>query len=388
MSWTQPKYNQYQFHVELSNVCNAACPICPRYWAGSKITRPGLVPTSITIEQFKNWFPVDLMSKNVDRMMLCGNQGDPFAAKDIVEILDYCASVLPYNKQLVTHSNGGLRSENLWREAGKILKKNPKWFMWFSIDGLEDTNHLYRRNVNWDKLMRNAQAFIEAGGTAYWDMLVFKHNEHQIEDVKKLAKEMGFKSVRIKNPDGLVWDNKIQKRGVYDNIGDLEYYIEAATDLQYVNAPISMERNLQDPSPSVGKPPEKWEDLYAPEAYKQYQYHNIDCKSLKGNGSEIMIQCDGTVMPCCYIGELWTSGRQDDAKRQLENMWDMQYLDLTKNRFSDIMNYLDLTVLKSWSYQSYEEGKCMYCAKICGDNSPIDRLIHTKAGPGHDTILN
>ena len=226
MSWTQPAYNQYQFHVELSNLCNAACPICPRYWAGSKITRPGLIPTSITADQFKSWFYPDIMQNHVDRMMLCGNQGDPFAAKDIVEILDYCASVLPYNKQLVTHSNGGLRSENIWREAGKILKKNPKWFMWFSIDGLEDTNHLYRRNVSWERLMRNAQAFIEAGGTAYWDMLVFKHNEHQIEDVKKLAKEMGFKSVRLKNPDGLVWDNKIQKRGVYDNVGDLEYYIE------------------------------------------------------------------------------------------------------------------------------------------------------------------
>ena len=386
MSWTQPAYNQYQFHVELSNICNAACPICPRYWAGSKITRPGLMPTSISEKQFKEWFPPDIMSNRVDRMMLCGNQGDPFAAKDIIGILDYCASVLPSNRQLVTHSNGGLRSEEVWREAGNILQGNEKWYMWFSIDGLADTNHLYRRNVNWDKLMRNATAFIEAGGTAYWDFLVFKHNEHQIEDVKKLAKEMGFKNVRIKNPDGLVWDNKIQKRGVYDGNGELEYYIEVADDPQYINAPIGMERNLEDPTPSVGRPPEKWEDLYTEDHYKQYQWHRINCKSLKKTGSEIMIQCDGTVMPCCYIGELWTSGRQDDAKRQLVNMWDMENLDLTKNGFDHIMNYLDSTIMNSWKFSTYQEGKCMYCAKICGDNSPIDRLIHTKAGPGHDKI--
>ena len=99
-----------------------------------------------------------------------------------------------------------------------------------------------------------------------------------------------------------------------------------------------------------------------------------------------MIQCDGTVMPCCYIGELWTSGRQDDAKRQLVNMWDMENLDLTKNGFDHIMNYLDSTIMNSWKFSTYQEGKCMYCAKICGDNSPIDRLIHTKAGPGHDKI--
>ena len=89
--------------------------------------------------------------------------------------------------------------------------------------------------------------FIEAGGVAYWDMLVFKHNEHQIEEVRQLAKNMGFKNVRIKSPDGLVWDNKIQKRGVYDAQGKLEYYIEAAEDLQYVNATPGMERNYEDP---------------------------------------------------------------------------------------------------------------------------------------------
>ena len=67
--------------------------------------------------------------------------------------------------------------------------------MWFSIDGLKNTNELYRRKLEWEKLMRNASAFIEAGGVAYWDMLVFKHNEHQIEEVRQLAKNMGFKNV-------------------------------------------------------------------------------------------------------------------------------------------------------------------------------------------------
>jgi hypothetical protein len=44
---------------------------------------------------------------------------------------------------------------------------------------LEDTNHLYRENVEWKKIMENARAFISAGGTAHWDMLIFDHNKHQ-----------------------------------------------------------------------------------------------------------------------------------------------------------------------------------------------------------------
>ena len=98
------------------------------------------------------------------------------------------------------------------------------------------------------------------------------------------------------------------------------------------------------------------------------------------HGSEIMIQCDGLVLPCCFIGELWSSGRQDLAKQQLNNIWNTDYMYLTKNKISDIMSYLDSTIMSTWNLSDYEQGKCMYCAKICGQDSQIDRLIHTKAG--------
>jgi sulfatase maturation enzyme AslB (radical SAM superfamily) len=68
----------------------------------------------------------------------------------------------------------------------------------FSIDGLADTNHVYRKNVNWDKLIANAEAFIAGGGSAHWDMLVYKHNQHQVDACEKLARDMGFKWFRAK----------------------------------------------------------------------------------------------------------------------------------------------------------------------------------------------
>jgi hypothetical protein len=46
--------------------------------------------------------------------------------------------------------------------------------------------------------MNNASAFINAGGSAHWDMLVFEHNEHQIDDAEILAREMGFSWFRYK----------------------------------------------------------------------------------------------------------------------------------------------------------------------------------------------
>lgn len=377
-TWLQPQNNKYLLHIELTNLCNAACPICPRFWGSTPITRPGLEPTSITLRQFKEWFSPEFLRTQVQRVMLCGNQGDPFACKDIIPILEYITAYLPKNMSLVTHSNGGLRKPEIWKRAGELLQGAEKWYMWFSIDGLEDTNHLYRRNVNWTTLMQNVNAFMSAGGQAYWDLLVFKHNEHQIDEIRKLSKELGFLGTRVKNPDGVYWDNKIQVRGVYDKNGMLEHYLEAATDPQYVNAPAGAQRNPQLPSSKIDIPENKAVN-YSEEDYTVFQDYDITCKSLLENGSEIMIQCDGLVLPCCYIGEIWSSGRTDSAKMQLQEMWDINQLNLTKNSFSSIVNYLDQTIMKSWNQPDYQSGKCMYCAKICGENSPIDRLIHTKA---------
>ena len=105
----------------------------------------------------------------------------------------------------------------------------------------------------------------------------------------------------------------------------------------------------------------QWTEYVSNQHFVQYEDHNIKCKSLKKTGSEIMIQCDGLVMPCCYIGELWASGRQDDAKKQLQGMWDTEKLYLTKNKFENIMNYLDSTIMKSWNMTTYAQGKYVLC---------------------------
>jgi MoaA/NifB/PqqE/SkfB family radical SAM enzyme len=47
----------YLVHVELSNRCNAACPLCPRYVNHSLKVNPELDLGSVSLESFKNWFP-------------------------------------------------------------------------------------------------------------------------------------------------------------------------------------------------------------------------------------------------------------------------------------------------------------------------------------------
>jgi MoaA/NifB/PqqE/SkfB family radical SAM enzyme len=67
----------------------------------------------------------------------------------------------------------------------------------FSVDGLADSNHLYRVNARWD----DVEAAIRYCGPrvkTVWKFIVFKHNEHQIEGAKSLAREAGVRDLIFK----------------------------------------------------------------------------------------------------------------------------------------------------------------------------------------------
>jgi hypothetical protein len=120
----------------------------------------------------------------------------------------------------------------------------------FSIDGLADTNHIYRKKVNWIKVMNNAAAFIKAGGSAHWDMLVYKHNEHQVDIAEQVARDLGFTWFRA----------KVSKRS--SNISWLQ-------------------------------PPKAWVQPLVAKA-------PIDCHVLKEQS--VYMSARGTVYPCCWLG--------------------------------------------------------------------------------------
>ena len=104
---------------------------------------------------------------------MCGNLGDPVIAQDPLEVMDYHAVKIP-NIWLSMNTNAGAKKPEWWRELAKTIGQNGHVI--FSLDGLKDTNHLYRQNVNWDICMDSAEAFINAGGRARWDYLIFGLN--------------------------------------------------------------------------------------------------------------------------------------------------------------------------------------------------------------------
>jgi hypothetical protein len=68
----------------------------------------------------------------------------------------------------------------------------------FGIDGLEDTSNLYRKNQKYDEITYALKKTVEVGLRAIWQFIPFKHNEHQLETIRAMAKDWGagFKLVQ------------------------------------------------------------------------------------------------------------------------------------------------------------------------------------------------
>jgi sulfatase maturation enzyme AslB (radical SAM superfamily) len=178
--------------LDVTTVCQATCPGCARE---TDSTFNKSVKHHLTVDRILRSFP-EKQIKKLDKMYMCGNYGEPAAGTYTQDILRYFREVNP-DITLGMNTNGGVQTTFWWHSLGTILNK-PTDYCVFSIDGLEDSNHVYRKNVNWAKLMANAQAYIAAGGNAQWDMLVYKHNQHQVEACEQLARDMGFTWFRAK----------------------------------------------------------------------------------------------------------------------------------------------------------------------------------------------
>ena len=182
-----------EVHVEPTTVCQAECPMCPRTLQGYHLHKiPNKHLTLVTLQD-----KLSSIVTNLQKVLFCGTLGEPAACSDLLDMIAWIKSQSP-SCVIGMNTNGGIRDTKWWQSLANLIKDNPYNYVVFSFDGLQDTNHLYRKNVDWNKAIENAQAFIQAGGSAHWDMLVFKHNQNQVEEAKQYATELGFRFFRTK----------------------------------------------------------------------------------------------------------------------------------------------------------------------------------------------
>ena len=101
--------------------------------------------------------------KRLARIDFCGTFGDPCVARDFYEICELL--VKKYGITIMVSTNGSMRNPAWWKKLGKLFAGTRSWLE-FHVDGLRNTNHLYRIGANWENIMANANAFISGGARA------------------------------------------------------------------------------------------------------------------------------------------------------------------------------------------------------------------------------
>jgi len=171
--------------VEATTKCNAWCPGCYRSQGGYGLN-PALVLEDLDESVFEQY--VKLMP-NLEVIDFCGTYGDAIAAYNIKLLTEIAKQ---YAKKIIVRTNGSLRNAVWWTQYANILKEHEHE-VWFCLDGLADTHSIYRQGTEFNTIIDNAKTFMSAGGTAVWQFIPWKHNEHQIKDCIRLSQQLGFK---------------------------------------------------------------------------------------------------------------------------------------------------------------------------------------------------
>lgn len=182
--------------IELTSICSVSCPGCPRTAHAPDDKIWGWVKQDMSMETLEHVilaFPSDHYNFN-----LCGCYGDAIFHKQFIS----CAKRLIENHYYVTLvTSAANRPESWWQEFFNLDLQ--KWSLVFSIDGIEENNHLYRRGARWSTIETALRlASVATVRSREWKHLVFPYNKHTVNIAKELASTYNFKFNPVESTRG------------------------------------------------------------------------------------------------------------------------------------------------------------------------------------------
>jgi radical SAM protein with 4Fe4S-binding SPASM domain len=214
--------------IEPTTACNLACPECP---SGLKsFTRPtGKLDLSVNQK----------LLKSVGKQLFYINyyfQGEPFLHP---QFLDLIKEAKKHKIYTATSTNAHFVS----KEKAKEIVNSGLDRLIISIDGMtQKTYQSYRVNGLLEKVIEGTKNIVESkrllkSTTPHliFQFLVVKPNEHEVDEVFKLAKNLGVEEVRLKtaqvyeyeNGNELIPENEKYSRYIKKNDGT--YRLKAET---------------------------------------------------------------------------------------------------------------------------------------------------------------
>lgn len=221
IQWGMP----LSIEIEPTTSCNLRCPQCPS--GLREFTRD------------TGMLDLDLYKKIIDEIhpelvwLILYFQGEPFLNKSFLEFVKYAASK---NLYTATSSNAHYFTD----EMAKATVESGLDRLIISIDGTnQETYSKYRKGGQLNKVIEGTENLLkwkkELGVQTphiIWQFIAFKHNEHQIPEIKKLAKEIGVDELGIKTAQ--IYDYQTSNEFIPEN-EDLSRYSKTETGYQIKN---------------------------------------------------------------------------------------------------------------------------------------------------------
>lgn len=234
------KIHTFDLMIEPTNKCQLRCPTCFSHQDGRK-------KTSLKFHDFKQI--IDKNSHLIRRISLY-NYGEPLINPEIWMMVAYAKSKnIPYVK---ISTNGLLIN----KYSNEILKSGLDYLS-ISLDGATQKIYAkFRRKGRLDSIIKGISKLVNMRNSILSRLrieiqfIIMKHNEHQLLNIERLARRLKvdflrLKTVLIKNNK---WSYLLPKDEIYSR-------------------------------------------------YSGLKKTEICKKPLK----ELVINCDGTIIPCCYI---------------------------------------------------------------------------------------
>ncbi len=247
--YSYPKY----LDIETNNTCNLRCPSCPTIIHTSKRDKKNM--------SFREFKSITEQVKDYIFTVYFGLNGEPFLNPEIFKMIDYLN-----NNRIgsVVQSNF-----NLTFDVKKIIDHPPQILV-VALDGTTDyTYSKYRAGGDFNKVIPDIRKLIRIKKERrkkypliFWQFIIMKHNEYQVNDAIKMSKNMGFDGITFSVP-----------------------FIPLADNWFFDENNSNVERNSNEFSPSKKV---------------QFSTKMLACKQLY-QGMSILV--DGTIIPCCRVRE-------------------------------------------------------------------------------------
>lgn len=278
--WGKP----YMMLIEPTNLCNLRCPMCP--------TGNG------TMTRAKGFMSFETFKKIIDEMgdylltLTLMNYGEPFLNKDACKMIRYAKAK---NINVVTCTNGHYFET---KESAMELVKSGIDTITIALDGATaETQLKYRVNSDFEKVLTSIKNVVTARNslglkkpTIKMQFILMKHNEHEIDKIRKIAKEFGVDALSIKT----AWVN---------NKAEAEKFLP--TDKKWWRYDVT-EEGIKWRVPITNSCPKLW--------------------------NSTLVNWDGSIVPCCNdmyakhvfgnlneagIKNVWNSKRYESFRKQV-----------------------------------------------------------------------